>query len=179
MNLETLFLKAIDHRHSHDCSAYPYEQGARLIEYAKKYQPKKILEIGTGIGYTASIMALTLPQARILTLEKDPEHATLAESFIQNAGVSEHVTIVNEPAEQYLSKLDQKYDFIFFDGYQIHYEFLPHYERLLKPEGILFLANNHLKSKTSSQFFEELKNANKWTQLDQFEDTTIVQKVAS
>lgn len=177
MNLETFFQKAIDHRHAHDCSAYPYEQGEKLVEYVKKYSPKEILEIGTGVGYTAAIVGLAAPEARILTIEKDLEHAQLAAEFIKNAGAGENVTVTNELAEQYLSKLDSQYDFIFFDGFQIHYEFLFHYERLLKPGGILFLANNHLKSKTSTQFFEELSNPTKWSIIERFEDTTIAKKV--
>lgn len=177
MNIGTLFQKAIDHRHEHDCSAYPYEEGEKLVEYVQKFQPNKILEIGTGIGYTASIMSLAIPKAHIITIEKNPEHANMAKQYIQEAGINiEEIGIINEPAEQFLTTLNENHDFIFFDGYQIHYEFLPHYKRLLKNNGILFLANNHLKSRTSDQFFNELQTSGEWTILEQFSDTTIAQK---
>jgi hypothetical protein len=48
---------------------------------------------------------------------------------------------------------------------------------LLKKDGILFLANNHLKSKTSDQFFEELEHSGDWEILERFEDTTIAKKI--
>lgn len=178
MNIETLFQKAINHRHDHGCSAPPYEEAGKLIEYVQKYQPSNILEIGTGIGYTAAVMSLTAPSAHITTVEKDPEHARIAEQYLKDAQAStKNINIVVEPAEQFLQTLKNNFDLIFFDGYQIHYELLPQYERLLNSGGILFLANNHLKSRTSDQFFNELFNYSVWKILEQFSDTTVAQKI--
>lgn len=175
--MTNLFIKAVEHRTEHDCSAYPYEEYEKLIEYVKKYSPKKILEVGTGMGFTAIIMAQASPESHIDTIEKDPEHCAVAKQLAESNNVSDRVNVINDQAEDEFEKLDpESYDFIFFDGYQIHYQFLPHYERLLKSEGVLFLANNHLKSRTSDKFFEELNNSGKWKQLDGFADTTIVLK---
>lgn len=177
MNFEQLFQQALVHRSEHNCSAYPYENGENLASYVSKYKPNHILEIGTGIGYTTAIIALAAPHADILTLEKDSEHAQAAKIFLDHNKVGDRVKIINESAEEYLQTLNAVYDYIFFDGYQIHYEFLPHYERLLKPGGILFLANNHLKSKTSAQFFEELQDETKWKILERFAETTVAQRI--
>ena len=177
VNIEPLFEQAILHRNNHDCSAYPYEDGNKLVEAILQYNPGRILEIGTGFGYTAAIMALALPGVEIDSLEKDSEHAMIAEYFLNINRVGKRVHIINVLAEQYLQTLQKQYDFIFFDGYQIHYEFLPHYERLLKPDGILYLANNHLKSRTSEQFFAQLADENKWHILDKFAETTIAQRI--
>lgn len=181
MNLEQLFEQAVKHQQDHGCSAHPYDDTKRLIAVLQDFQPKEILEIGTGMGYTTAVMALTLPQANILTIEKDLEHVQTAGQFLlENVGVGaqDKITIIGQPAEGYLEDLTSEFDFIIFDGYQIHYEFLPHYERLLKPNGILFLANNHLQSKTSDRFFEELGNEHKWKILDRFADTTVAQRVS-
>lgn len=181
MNYESLFNQAVQHRSDHDCSAYPYEEYKKLVEVVQQYKPQSILEIGTGMGFTAAVMALSSPQAHIDTIEKDGKHVEVAKKFLRNtlsdAVFEKQINIVNDSAETALINLNSGYDLIFFDGYQIHYEFLPHYERLLKPEGILFLANNHLKSKTSDKFFEELEHSGKWVILEKFADTTIAQKI--
>lgn len=172
-NLEQLYKQAVDHRNTHDCSAYPYEDYQKLFDITAKYQPKKILEVGTGIGFTAAVMALASPEAYIETIEKDQAHSKDAEKFIHEQNLSDRIIVRNEIAELSLPELGPGYDLIFFDGYQIHYEFLPHYERLLKSGGILVLGNNHLTSKTSDKFFEELKHSGKWNILEKFADTTI------
>jgi predicted O-methyltransferase YrrM len=121
-------------------------------------------------------MALASPEAYIETIEKDQTHSKDAEKFIHEQNLSDRIIVRNEIAELLLPELEPGYDLIFFDGYQIHYEFLPHYERLLKPGGVLILGNNHLTSKTSDKFFEELEHSGKWDILEKFADTMITIK---
>ncbi len=129
------------------------------------------------MGFTTAVIVQAAPQASITTIEKDPEHIEFAKQFWLSNNVYNQITPIVAQAEIELDNLSGPFDFIFFDGYQIHYEFLPHYERLLKKNGTLFLANNHLKSKTSDQFFDELENSGKWQILEKFADTTIAKKL--
>ncbi len=177
MNSQQLFERAILHQKEHHCSAHPYENYEKLFSIVTKQQPKRILEIGTGIGFTAVVMAMASELALVDSLEKDPEHFQQALQFIAEHGFSERITLHNEIAEEFLPKLTESYDLIFFDGYQIHAEFMPQYLRLLKVGGILVLGNNHLTSKTSDQFFIELANGAQWQILEKFADTTIARKL--
>ncbi len=176
MSDSKFFNFAIEHQQQHGCGAKPYLNGKELEEAIKDYKPKKILEIGTGVGYTAAVMATAAPQAEIESLEKDVEHASIAKDFLQQNNIT-NVEIKTIAAEDFFESAINQYDFIFFDGFQIHYQFLPEYERLLKQSGILFLANNHLQSKTSQQFFEELQNNGHWKILHKFADTTLAKKI--
>lgn len=178
LDIEKLFKSAEKHITEHECSAHPYKHAQQLVDYILEYKPKKVLEIGAGIGFTSVAMALALPSLRIDTLEKDLAHAKIAKKYFKDKKVDSRISLINDFAETVLPMMQGQYDFIFFDGFQIHYEFLPQYKRLLKRGGVLFLANNHLKSKTSDQFFTELANTNTWKVLDKFDDTTIVQKVS-
>lgn len=179
--INKLYKAAEKHLEEHQCSAHPYKHGEKLVEMVQQQNSKRVLEIGSGIGYTAALMVLTSPNIRIDTLEKDPAHANLIRKFLRDNTKDktawDRVTVFNDFAETVLPMMQTQYDFIFFDGYQIHYEFLPQYKRLLKTGGILFLANNHLKSKTSDKFFEELADTKAWKILEQFDDTTIAQRV--
>ena len=42
-----------------------------MITYLNALKPEDILEIGTAIGYSLTVMAKTLPESKIVSLEKD------------------------------------------------------------------------------------------------------------
>jgi predicted O-methyltransferase YrrM len=172
-----LYEMALQHLLDHGCSAHPYQEYEKLIEAVNFYAPRKVLEIGAGIGFTAAAMLLSNRDIYVDTFEKDSVHAKLARKLLNELGFWQRSAVINDSAEIALPLLQTKYDFIFFDGFQIHYEFLPQYKRLLNREGILFLANNHLKSKTSDRFFAELADATTWKIIDQFADTTVAQRL--
>ncbi len=180
LEAQKLFDFALAHRTEHDCSAYPYEQYQKLQDIVSRVKPKTILEIGTGIGFTSVIMASVVPDAQIDTIEKDRTHFKLANDFIHVQGFGKQVNVIHDIAEIHLPLLvenNKHYDLIFFDGYQIHYEFLPHYEKLLRLGGILILANTQLNSKTSDKFFDELEHDGNWQIANQFDDTIVAHRV--
>ena len=177
LDIPKLYAAALKHIEVHKCSAHPYADGEKLVNYITERKPKKILEIGTGVGFSSVLMALAQPSTEIQTLEKDLAHAQMAKKYFKDKGVGNRISIINDFAETTLPLMQNNFDFIFFDGFQIHYEFLPQYKRLLKSGGILFLANNHLKSKTSDRFFEEIRDLKTWKVLEQFNDTTVVERL--
>lgn len=180
INLAELFKQAIQHRNQHNCSAYPYESYDRLFDVVTQAQPDRILEIGSGCGFSTCVMMLAHSKSHLDTIEKDPDHVAVAAEFVRTylpVEVASNINIIQGVAEQVLQELSSQYDLIFFDGYQIHYEFLPHYQRLLKSGGLLVLGNTHLTSKTSDQFFTELNNALVWQVIDRFAETIIAKKV--
>lgn len=176
MNLEELYNSAVNHQTSHNCSAHPYESYQRLFELVQEHKPKNILEIGSGNGFSAMVMSLANPESSILSLEKDLEHFNVAQETVKSHHLHKSIKFVHAIAEEYLPTLNQTFDLIFFDGFQIHYEFLPHYLRLLKTGGILVLGNNHLGSRTSEQFFSELENGGHWEILDKFAETRVAKR---
>lgn len=175
-DIAKLYNSAEKHIAEHQCSAHPYKHGAELLRIIAENNSKQVLEIGTGIGYTAVIMTLANPHLKLDTMEKDITHAKVAKKYFKDKKVADRISVINDFAETTLPMMQKLYDLIFFDGFQIHYEFLPQYKRLLKHGGILFLANNHLKSKTSDRFFKELNDPKDWEILEQFDDTTIARR---
>jgi predicted O-methyltransferase YrrM len=172
-----LYGKAIEHVKFHHCSAKPYEYGKQLYELVLEQKPNRILEIGTGIGYATALLAKASPEARIQTIERNREHVEAATKFLADHLTNHRIEIIEGIAEQILPELPNPYDLIFFDGFGIHYEFLPQYQRLLLTEGLAVIANNHLKSKTSDKFFHELHHSPAWKIIKQFGDTTVARRV--
>ena len=113
-----------------------------LFDLVKKEKPKKILEIGTYIGYSASVM-LSACEGSVITVEKLPENATLAKQNLKEFGT--RVEVWNEDAYSAILKLEElseKFDFIFLDGPKGQYfKYLPHLKNLLNSGGILMADN--------------------------------------
>ncbi|MES2936610.1 MAG: protein-L-isoaspartate O-methyltransferase [Pseudomonadota bacterium] len=59
---------------------------ARLLQDANPRPHEKVLEVGTGSGYMAALLAHRAQ--RVITLELDPELARIARSNLQKAGIS-------------------------------------------------------------------------------------------
>jgi len=53
-----------------------------LLSLLRLQQPKRILEVGTAIGYSAIRMARALPDARITTIERNAKRYEEAKTFI-------------------------------------------------------------------------------------------------
>lgn len=127
---------------------------ARLLSVITKLlRPKKILEVGTAIGYSSIIMADGLTRdGKILTLEYDPEKTMIARKNIERAGLSDTITVTEADAKDYLSYLDEdeSYDMIFLDGPKAHYIFmLDDAVRLLRKGGLLISDNILFKGMTA------------------------------
>ncbi len=174
--IQELYKRALMHVQHHDCSAHPYKYGERFVYIIQNHSPRTMLEIGTGFGFSTVLMAAATPLASVETIEKDPAHMLTAKEFFEQQKVAGRISCIEGIAEEILPQLKKQYDLIFFDGYGIHYEFLAQYHRLLMPNGIAVIANNHLSSKTSEHFFEELHDGEWWEILDQFGDTTVARK---
>ncbi|TKB06574.1 MAG: methyltransferase, partial [Mesorhizobium sp.] len=92
-------------------------QGKLLSLLARMQGAKKVLEIGTLGGYSTIWMARALPvDGKVVTLELDPHHASVARSNFERAGISDRVELRVGPALQSLAALGAEnagpFDFI-------------------------------------------------------------------
>jgi predicted O-methyltransferase YrrM len=104
------------HRARHGCGAYPYDNGPLLAALAGSANARRILELGTALGYTALSFATGAPDATVDTIERDPEHANLARENIAAAGMDHRITVHEGDFATVLATLDPGYDVVFFDG---------------------------------------------------------------
>ncbi len=102
-------------------------------------KPKKILEIGCAVGFSASFMAGFLQEGgSITTIERYPIMIERAKANIKNLGLSDKITLLEGDANDILKTLDDKYDVIFMDAGKGQYiNILPDVYRLLKIDGVL------------------------------------------
>ena len=114
-----------------------------LLEMKK---PKKLLELGTAIGYSAILMSEYLDEGgTIVTIENYDKRIPVARENIKKAGKEKIITLIEGDALSILPNLEPSFDFVFMDAAKAQYiNFLPHVMRLLDNQGIL-LADNVLQ----------------------------------
>ncbi|MGM9551133.1 MAG: O-methyltransferase [Clostridia bacterium] len=102
-------------------------------------KPKRILEIGTAIGYSAILMAKNTPNdTEIITIERYEKVADIAINNIFNAGFEKKIRVVKGEACDTINWLDEGFDMVFMDGAKGQYiEFLPRVIELLNVGGVL------------------------------------------
>lgn len=111
----------------------------------KQLKPKRILEIGTAVGYSAMCFSDYLQENGIIdTIERDVERIKEAKENIVKVGVEEKINILEGDAVEILPTLNEKYDMVFIDAAKGKYPFfLKEALRMLNNNGII-LADNIL-----------------------------------
>ena len=113
-----------------------------LIDFCKKIKPKKILEIGTAVGYSGSQMLLCSQDSQLDTIEINEQNYQMALKTFQTLNLQQRANCILGDAKEVIQKLDGDYDLIFLDGpkgqYINYYETL---KKLLKSGGCIFADN--------------------------------------
>lgn len=80
---------------------------------------RRVLEVGTYLGLSATAFALALPDdGTVDTVEIDAEHADIAEEWFRRHGVEAKVTVHRGPALDVVPGLTGPYDLCFLDGHK-------------------------------------------------------------
>ena len=112
-------------------------------EYLKDNKPKRLLEIGTAVGYSAICFTEFLDEDGCIdTIEREHERVEEAKENIKRAEVDGKINIYEGDAVEILPTLDYKYDVVFIDAAKGKYPFfLKEALRMLKSDGIIFADN--------------------------------------
>lgn len=106
---------------------------------------RRVLEIGTLAGYSAVWIARALPaDGKLVTLEIDPDRASVARTSVADAGVADQVEVRVGDALALLAAMDPHppFDAVFLDADKERYvDYLEQAARLLRPGGLLMADN--------------------------------------
>jgi caffeoyl-CoA O-methyltransferase len=105
--------------------------------------PKRVLELGTAIGYSTLWIAGGLPEgSRIDTIDPDRSRTDRARRFWLRAGVTDKIRVINEPALRVLPRLAPGIELAFIDA--IKTEYVAYLDALLpkmSPGGVIAVDN--------------------------------------
>lgn len=120
-----------------------------LFNVAYKLKPKNILEIGTAIGYSGTLL-LSATNANLTTIENYESNFNLAKAHFEKENLLNRVNMIFDDGFSAIQKLQQenkKFDFIFLDGPKGQYiKYLPILKQLLSDGGVLFSDNVYFKN---------------------------------
>ena len=106
-------------------------------------KPRRVLEVGTAVGFSALLMSEYAPEeCRITTIENYEKRIPIARENFRRAGKADRITLIEGDAAEVLAEMEGTFDFIFMDaakGQYIHY--LPNVLRLLSDGGCLVSDN--------------------------------------
>ena len=120
----------------------------------KQNPPKKILEIGAAVGYSAMCFSEFLVEGgRIDTIERDEERIAEAKENFKKVGVQDKIKLYEGDAVEILPTLDDKYDMVFIDAAKGKYPFfLKESLRMINEKGIIFADNILYKGYVMSDY---------------------------
>ncbi|MBN1358620.1 O-methyltransferase [Candidatus Bathyarchaeota archaeon] len=98
------------------------EKGQVLAETIRKAKPKRVLEVGTLIGYSAILMGKELDNdAQMITIEIHADEAETAAENLRRAGVQAKVEVITGDAVHVIPELTACFDFVFIDAEKTEY----------------------------------------------------------
>lgn len=128
-----------------------------LESYIKEHQIKRILELGTAIGYSAIRMASVADDIEIVTIERDEIRYQEAIKNIKKANMESRITVHFMDIMDFHT--DEMFDLIFIDAAKSQYiKFFEKFEKNLNKKGVIISDNLNFHGYTKSQTRIESKN---------------------
>jgi len=120
--------------------------GRLLYNLAKATQSRKILEIGTAIGYSGIWLARAVAPLKgsVTTIDMDPERVKIAKKNISDAGLERTVKVIEGNALKVLPIMKEEFDMIFLDSDKDVYPDAFKMSIPMLRKGGLFIADNAL-----------------------------------
>ena len=117
-------------------------------------RPKRILEIGAAVGYSAMCFSKYLAEDGLIdTIERDEERIEEAKQNFKKVEVENKINLYEGDAVEILPTLNEKYDVVFIDAAKGKYPFfLKEALRMLKQDGIIFADNILYKGYVMSDY---------------------------
>lgn len=113
-----------------------------LLYFIRTEAPRRILELGTAMGYSAIVMASEDPGITLDTIERDEDMVSLARSNIAAFHLEERIRLYEGDIDDVLPDLTGPYDLAFIDAAKSHYRYyLEESVRRLSPGGMIICDN--------------------------------------
>ena len=142
-----------------------------MLQLLRIHESEKILEVGTAIGYSALRMAEALPNAQIITIERDMERIDVAEQFISRSEHRNQITLIKGDALEVEEAVSghAPFDAIFIDAAKGQYKkFFEIYSKYLTTDGMIITDNVLFKGLVAEPVIESKRIRNLVKKIDEF-----------
>lgn len=140
MNTNNEIQKMIDYANEYNVPIMLEDGISFLTNYIKNHQIENILEIGTAIGYSAIMMALSGEKVKVTSIERDEKRYLEAIKNIKKFGLENRITLIFKDALEV--ELTDEFDLIFIDAAKAQsIKFFERYEKNLRKGGTIITDN--------------------------------------
>lgn len=142
-----------------------------MLQLLRIHGSKRILEVGTAIGYSALRMAVALPDSQVITIERDRERIQVAKEFIKRSEHGGQITIIEGDALEAEDAVrgHAPFDAIFIDAAKGQYKkFFEIYEKYLHGNGMIITDNVLFKGLVAEEEIEIKRTRNLVKKIDAF-----------
>ncbi|MGR9049278.1 O-methyltransferase [Halobacillus faecis] len=145
-----------------------------LMQLLRIQQPKKILEIGTAIGYSALRMLEACPGSQITTVERDEQRYEDALKNIKAMNAEEQIHVIKGDALEVASTIEEEgpFDLLFIDAAKGKYEEFFHlYSPMVSDNGVIlsdnvlfkgFVADDSEANPRMAKIADKIRKFNEW-----------------
>ena len=139
-------------------------KGQILLEIIKDIKPKRVLEVGTLIGYSAILIGKELDNnAHLITIEIDSKKAEMAKENIKKAQLPPIVEVKIGDANEEIPRLEGKFDLVFIDAEKKEYHnYLQLIEDKLHKESVIVADNAGIYADQMRNFLEYVRFSGKY-----------------
>lgn len=156
-----------------------------LLLLLKLLRPKRVLEIGTAIGYSAIRIAQALPEAVVVTIERDEERFKQAFTNIKALNLESRIRVLCGDALAMAKELEgeRPFDVLFIDAAKGQYQrFFELYSPLVAPGGVIFSDNVLFRGLVSEEtvpkrwqsLVKKIRHYNEWLMRQEGYETMIL-----
>jgi len=144
-----------------------WEKGKVLVDVVKKYKPKRILEVGTLVGYSSILMASNLSKSsKIISIEFRENAADIARENIEEAGFEDVIEVRVGDAKEIIPRLKnekEKFDMIFLDAVKDEYlDYLKLAEPMIGKGTVVVADNAGVFAEAMEDYLDYVRNSGKY-----------------
>ena len=140
------------------------EKGAILKDCIETHKSKKILELGSFVGYSAILIAMTIGKNdTLISIDPDPNSIRIATQIVEYAGLSNKITFIESRAEDAINNFNLPFDLIFIDHAKKRYLpdlILLEEAGLVKKDTVIFADNVGLFRDQMTEYFKHVRDVN-------------------
>ena len=139
-------------------------KGRILIDLIHQKKPKRILEVGTLIGYSAITMGKELDsEAEIITIEIDEWEAIKARENIKKAEIKPRIKVIVGDALDIIPRLEGEFDMVFLDAAKNEYlDYLKLIEDKLHKGSVIVADNIGRRTYSTRNYVDYVRNSGKY-----------------
>ncbi len=139
-------------------------RGRLLAEVIREVTPKRVLEVGTLIGYSAILMGKELgSDAQLVTIEAHADEARRAEENVRKAEIPPTVEVVVGDAVNVIPRLEGRFDLVFLDADKTeHLNYLRLVEEKLHSGSVVVADNAGILADQMRDYLDYVRSSGKY-----------------